>query len=188
MKLKYFMCIAAVLFINTVAASTTVITKNNTDTVKWLSYTDTAYQFSFKYPSGWQLKLPNTNTRFFVTSYTENDADNFRENINCIVKKLEQKNFDIKTVEDAVKKSLSEKMKDFKMLGAAYVKWNDAETLVLDYTATSEANGVIYKVRIRQQLAAVNDNLYTLTYTAEVDSYNKYIGIITKIIDSLKVQ
>ena len=188
MKLKYCILIVTVLFINRAHAHTGSMVKNYSDTTKWLSYTDTAYQFSFKYPSNWQLKLPNTNTRFFVTSYTENDADNFRENINCIVRKLDEQNFDIKTVETAVKESLAEKLKDFKLLSSGYIKWNNVTALLLDYTATTESNGVTYKIRIRQQMAVLNDNLFTITYTAETASYDKYLPAIKKIIQSLKAE
>lgn len=66
MILRCFILTAAMLIIIAANAQTGANYKNNPDTITWLSYTDTAYRFSFKYPSsGWTLKLPNTNTRFF---------------------------------------------------------------------------------------------------------------------------
>gem|GEM_PF-5886756 len=69
----------------------------------WLSFTDTAYNFSIRYPADWEFKLKNTNTRFFVTSSLENSDDKFRENINCIARVIEEKGITVKIAEDAKK-------------------------------------------------------------------------------------
>ncbi len=189
MILRCFILTAAILITITANAQTGADTKNNADNITWLSYTDTAYQFSFKYPSsGWTLKLPNTNTRFFVTSHPENDADNFRENINCIVRKIEQPDFDIKAAEAEILKSIAEKMVDFKLVSSGYIKWNNVTALVLDYTVTSKADGIAYNIHMRQQMAVVNNLLFTISYTADAANYNKYLPTIKKIIQSVKLQ
>ena len=187
MTLRYFVLTAVLFFITAAHAQTGTVTKNNTDTTQWLSQTDTTYQFSFKYPSGWTLKLPNTNTRFFVTSQQESDTDNFRENINCLVKKIDQKNLDIKTAEAAVLKNLSEGVANFKLISLRYGKWNNLTAMQLDYTATSESGGIVYKIHMYQQIAVFNDLVFTLSYTAETDSYSKYLPTIKKIIQSIKL-
>jgi hypothetical protein len=105
-----------------------------TSITNWLTQTDTLHDFSFTYPSDWTLKLPGTNTRFFVTSPKETDNDDFRENVNCIARVLEQKNFTIKMAEREIKESLAEKLKDFNVLRLEYFTWNGSETLEIDYT------------------------------------------------------
>jgi hypothetical protein len=155
---------------------------------QWLTQTDTAYNFSFQYPVGWQLKLPNTNTRFFVTSYTENDEDNFRENINCMVRKMEQPDFKIISAEEAIINSLKTKLSDFNLIKSGYAKWNNVDALQLDYTATQKNGEVTYNLHLFQQMAVVNGQLFTLTFTSEKNSYTKYFETISKIIESIKVK
>jgi PsbP len=153
---------------------------------KWLTHYDSSYHFSFQYPEDWQLKLPGTNTRFFVTSYPENDSDNFRENINCIVRKMEDTGFKIKTAEADIKATLAEKMTDFKMLRSGYKKWNGKDALYMEYTCTNKSEDLVYYIHIYQQVAIWRGILYTMTYTSESKSYSKYWNTISTIMQSLK--
>jgi hypothetical protein len=154
----------------------------------WLPFTDTAYNFSIRYPADWEFKPKNTNTRFFITSSTENDSDKFRENINCIARVVEEKGFTIKMAEDAIKKSLGEKLQDYKLLRSEYLTWNSSETLELEYTCTQTSSDVSYSIRMLQRMAVVKGTLFTLTYTAEQKSYRKYIDTVKKVLASLKVK
>ena len=154
----------------------------------WALYTDTAYHFSVRYPSDWEFKLKNTNTRFFITSYNENEADKFRENINCIVRVMDDKAFTIKMAEDAIKKSLSEKLQDYQLLRTEYLTWNNSETLEIEYTCTQSANDITYSIHMLQRMGVVKGTLFTLTYTAEQKSFSKYIDTVKKVLQSLKVK
>lgn len=154
----------------------------------WALYTDTAYHFSVRYPADWEFKLKNTNTRFFVTSYKENEEDKFRENINCIVRVLDDKGFSIKTAEDAIKKSLSEKLQNYQLLRTEYLTWNNSETLEIEYTCTQSANDITYSIHMLQRMGVVKGTLFTLTYTAEQKSFSKYIDTVKKVLQSLKVK
>jgi hypothetical protein len=160
--------------------------KSNTF-IEWVTYTDSLYNFTVLHPSDWEFKTPGTSTRFFVTSYADSDTDNFRENVNCIVRKIEQTDFKISQAEDALKKSLGEKLKNFTIINSVYSQWNDAETLEMEYSCTRTSNGTEFRVHNLQRMAVVNGILFTLTYTAEEGSYNKYIGTVKKVIASLKV-
>jgi hypothetical protein len=156
---------------------------------KWNTQKDSVYNFTFQYPSDWQLKLPNTNTRFFITSYQENETDIFRENINCVTRDLgkNQQGFKISMAEDAIKKALSEKLKDYVLIKSAYSKWNNAEMLEIEYTCTQEANGTELSIHMLQKMAVVKGRLFTITYTAEATSYQKYIETVQKVIAFFKV-
>ena len=160
--------------------------KDKTKT-QWLTYGDSLYNFTVQYPSNWEFKTPGTNTRFFITSYNETDADNFRDNINCIARKLEQKDFKINSAEEAIKKSLQEKYTDLNFIYSGYTQWNGTEALEMEYTFTNTSNEVAYHIHLLQRMAVVKEVLYTITYTAEAESYQKYIGIVRKVIQSFKV-
>ncbi len=154
----------------------------------WSLYTDTAYHFSVRYPANWEFKLKNTSTRFFVTSYKENEEDKFRENFNCMVRVIDDKGFTIKMAEDAIKKSLSEKLQNYQLIRSEYLTWNNSETLELEYTCSQSANDITYSIHMLQRMGVVKGTLFTLTYTAEQKSYSKYIDTVKKVLQSLKVK
>jgi hypothetical protein len=180
MKLKYIVALCCCL-------SSTVLMAQQ-DTATWVSHTDTTYHFSLMRPDNWQFKLPGTNTRFFITSYAENDADKFRENINCIARRIEDRNFVISMAEDAIKTSIKEKMADYKELSSGYVKWNNTDALQLNYTCSQQFNGATVNLHIFQLVSVVKGILYTITFTSMTDSYDKYIGVVNKVVQSFKVE
>jgi hypothetical protein len=167
----------------------TVTLNAQTPQPKWNTQKDSVYNFTFQYPSDWDLKLPNTNTRFFVTSKQESETDLFRENINCVTRNLGkgQEGFKISMAEDAIKKALSEKLTNYVLTRSAYSKWNNAQMLEMEYTCTQEVNGKELDIHMLQKMAVVKGQLFTITYTAEADSYPKYIATVQKVIASLKV-
>lgn len=170
--------------VNTIQAQNT----NTPTPTKWLTYLDSGFRFTVQYPSDWEFKKPNTNTRFFITSYKENETDNFRENINCIARRLEQQNFTIKMAEEAIKTSLAEKLTNYHLIKSAYIQWNNAETLELEYTCKQSAEGVEYDIHMLQRMAVIKGTLFTLTFTSETQVYDKYIATVRKVYNSLKVK
>jgi len=180
MKLKYILAFCCCF-------SSTILPAQQ-DNTNWVSYTDTAYHFTVMRPGNWQFKLPGTSTRFFITSYAEGDADNFRENINCIARSIADKDFVISMAEEAIKSSLKEKMPGFTILSSSYVKWNNTDALQLGYTCTQQINGETVGLHIFQHVAVVKGVLYTLTFTSTAAAYDKYIGVVDKVIQSFKVE
>ena len=155
--------------------------------ITWISHTDTTYNFTVKYPSHWQLKLPGTNTRFFITSYKDDDNDMFRDNINCIARDLDQAGFKISDAEAEIMKSLGGKLKNLKIIKSTYSTWNNSETLDLEYTCNQESEGISYDIHVLQRMAMVKKTLFTLTFTSEEKSYTKFIAIVKKVFQSLIV-
>lgn len=160
---------------------------NGANKTIWKTYYDSLYNFSFQYPDNWEFKFPTDKSRFFVTSYKENEADSFRENVNCIARKFDQQGFVIKDAEIAIKKSLSEKLEDYKLISSDYVQWNKVDALQLKYTCTKESGDQRFSIMMFQQMAVVKGTLYTLTYTSEVAGFDKYISAVNKMYASLKV-
>lgn len=153
----------------------------------WLSHTDTARHFSFSYPKDWTLKLPGTQTRFFVTTQEENDSDDFRENLNCIVKEAPGFKPGIPATAAALKETLKERMNNFMLIDTAYIKWNNVQALRLSYRFTITENDKEFPVEIMQQMAVLNGILYTFTYTGKPGSFTKFLPLAKKIIQSVQV-
>jgi hypothetical protein len=79
-------------------------------------------------------------------------------------------------------------MLDYKLLSSAYVKWNNAEALQLSYTGNKEINGALVNLHMFQLMAVVKDVLYTITFTSMADSYDKYIGVVNKVVQSFTIE
>ncbi len=169
--------------------SATAITAQQTPSkTNWLIHTDSVYNFSFKYPSGWELKLPGTGTRFFVTSQKETEEDKFRENVNCLVRVMESKAFKVSDAGDMIKQNLAEKLEDFKLIKSPYFTWNNSETLELEYTCTQRAGNENYNLHLLQYISVVDGKLFTLTYTASQTSYKKYLDLVKTIFNSFQIK
>jgi len=160
---------------------------NNGNRTIWKTHYDSLYNFSLQYPGDWEFKLPTEKSRFVVKSYKENEADSFRENVNCIARKIDEKGFVIKDAEDAIKKALSEKLTDYELISSEYIKWNKADALQIKYTCTQQSGDQKYSIKIFQQVAVVNGVLYTLTFTAEAVNYGKYASAVNKMYALFKV-
>jgi len=158
----------------------------NKEATEWIQLSDTTYKFTISYPAQWTKKLPNTNTRFFFTTPLASDSDNFRENVNGIARKIEEKGFTILAATDDIKESLAKKLGNFNLIKATESKWFGADELALEYTGTNETDGVIYNVHFLQRIAAINGILITLTYTADNSQYELYLPMVKKIFNSFK--
>ena len=152
----------------------------------WETLEDTTYHFSLRYPPTWYYKLPGTNTRFFVTSPKENDADKFQENVNCIVRTLASSDIRIKDAEEAVLSTLREKLAKFNLISTTYITWNQAETMRIEYTCEQEAEGTIYPIHMVQYMAVVDGRLFTFTFTSHTSGFAKHIEYANKIFWSQK--
>lgn len=179
---------AFTLFIFSVFASSGIQLHAQTTKEGWRIQRDSVYNFTFLYPDSWTLKLPGTTTRFFVTSKAESDTDQFRENVNCIARQLQQKDFKVSDAADDIKKTLAENLKEYTLIHSGYSTWNNAETLTLEYTCSQESNGNKYNLHLLQKIAVVKGILFTFTYTADAAKYDKFLTTINKIINSVKIR
>ena len=67
------------------------------------------------------------------------------------------------------------------------MEWNGTEALEMEYTFTNTSDDVTYSIHLLQRMAVVKDVLFTFTFTAEAKSYQKYIGVVRKVLQSFKV-
>lgn len=161
--------------------------QSGTSTVKWLTHKDSLYNLSIQYPSNWQLKPPNENARFFITSYPESAADNFRENLNCIVPSPVKKGVTLKAAEEDINNTLSGSLPGFELVHSGYSSWNGVNSYEIEYVCTQTSGENTYELHMLQKIMILKGKLYALTFTSLTDSYDKYIGDIRKMIQSFRV-
>jgi len=159
------------------------------DRAGWNKHTDQVHRFTFEYPADWTLKLPESNTRFFVTSPAENEADRFWENVNCIARKLDDPAPDLKVIEEAVLASLSKTQKDYALVMLDHSPWNQCPSFELVYTFTAQTpSGDDYPIKILQRVAVVKGTLFTITFTSEQRSYDAFVDTARGVIESLAIE
>lgn len=177
------------LMITVIAALAAATISLAADRTGWNKHTDQVHRFTFEYPAGWTLKLPETDTRFFVTSPSENEADRFWENVNCIARKLDAPDLDLKAVEEAVLASLSKTRKDYALVMLDHPPWNQCPSLEVVYTFTAQTpSGDSFQVKILQRVAVVKGTLFTITFTSEQRSYDAFVDTARGVIESLAVE
>jgi PsbP-like protein len=132
----------------------------------WKTFTDTAGMFTAQYPPNWVNKIKEGN-RVFFTSPSENETDNFNENINISVKYNAGYGSQIKINElfPAVTNQLKTAFRDFKSESQRSFTWNKAEAVEIIYSGFSSLDDNM-RIRIIQWFCFYKSRLYTVTYTA----------------------
>jgi PsbP len=182
-----FLCTIFTMFILLTAAPAVQAQTTVAVPPSWKKHTDSVYNFTLYYPPEWKLKLPGTTTRFFVTSQPENENDKFNENLNCVARALQQSNFKVTDAEEDIKKTLQDNLKDYHLIYSGYSTWNQVQMFTLEYRCTKEDSGKTYHLHMLQKIAVVKGILFTLTYTAEENSYAKFSDSINKMIGLMKI-
>jgi PsbP len=152
----------------------------------WLDYANSDFGYQLSYPSDWQFKPPNEKNTFFIDSPLESEADPFRENINCIIKRLPTADFDIALAEPSILASLSTKP-EFKLIQSKYIVWNSAKALQIEYTLRYDTDNIHSDIHVVQRIAVYGDRIFTVTFTALDTSFSRYFPTVEKIYDSIKV-
>ena len=122
------------------------------------------------------------NTKFILFSELK-EKDTFNENINMVVQDLtSQQGFTmesyVKLSENQIKNIISEG----KILESVYDTVNEHHTLIWSGNVTGEV------LKFKQYYFLKNELLYLLTLTTRPDSYEEYILIGDKILDSFKLK
>lgn len=175
------------IFASMLFAGFSTVAQTDTSKAVWLTHKDAEYNLSIEYPSDWTLKPPSASARFFITSRAESPSDNFKENLNCIVPSDVSAGSTIQQQEEDITKTLSESLDNYKLVQSNYSKWNNVNAFEIEYTCSQTSDGTTYNLHILQKVAIIKGKLYALTYTSLVDSYDRFIGAIRKMIRSFRV-
>ncbi len=151
----------------------------------WKTFDQEDILFTAKYPPNWVNKIKE-GKRVFFTSPSENDTDDFYQNINISVTtnaafgtSLKVKDA-IQDVADKVKESLDE----FNEESRSSLTWNGLDAFEITYTGNSKSGEGI-SVRVTQRICFYKTRLYLVTYTA-LKSKDVYAATAKQIINTIK--
>lgn len=152
----------------------------------WKVYNHTETKCTIKYPANWELTDTIESTPFFIFSPLENDADDFRENINLSTVSTAGEDVTLKQLVTENEDALQEGITNFKKLKNRYFTWNGKPAYEIVYEG--EIESVAFKLKWTQRYLLYKDMAYVLTYTGRADKPDKQQTTGIKIMDTFKVK
>ncbi|MHA1300589.1 MAG: PsbP-related protein [Candidatus Helarchaeota archaeon] len=147
--------------------------------MKFKTYENEKFKVKIDYPEDWEVEK---DIMAFLTPL-ESTSDRFKENINITLRKLPS---DL-ALEDFTDISLTELehiLTNFELLEGPVETQLDGKRA---HQIIFKAVQGIYSLRFMVLYTVFNDVGYILTYTAEDDKFDKYIDIISLMIDSFEI-
>ncbi|HWZ23591.1 MAG TPA: PsbP-related protein [Cytophagaceae bacterium] len=138
--------------------------------------------YSIKYPSTWKIDNTGRNgITFLLFAEKESQNDNFGENINLLIQDLHSMNLDL----DKYTQISEEQIKaNGNLIESKRISKNRIDSQQLTYEALFKTN----QLKFRQYYFLKDEKAYILTFTATTETYDKYIEIAEKIMNTFKVK
>ena len=138
------------------------------------------HNISIKYPTNWEKIVAELDTIAAFLSPIEHKLDLFRENLTIMIKDVfispenfkEYINFQIDQLKDAIL--------DFQLIKKKKKKLSNEPAYTVIYTGIRRD----FNIKIMQNYIFKKNEIYLLTYTAEIDKYDLYFKIIKKMVKS----
>ncbi|MCL6613224.1 MAG: hypothetical protein K6U03_01165 [Firmicutes bacterium] len=147
-------------------------------------YQNKKYQIEALYPKSWEIAEETFGVQVMFISPFENSDDKFRENVNIVIKELEQTAADLEAISQASIEQISQLITDFKLISYEKVQFSGYESRLIIYSGKQG----IFKLKFLQVLVIRNNILYVITFTAQEEAFNRYLPAATTIIDSFKIK
>ncbi|XID92476.1 DcrB-related protein [Paenibacillaceae bacterium WGS1546] len=144
-------------------------------------YVDEVYGTTFRYPEGWEVEGSDGGTivaTFFVPPEDENDV--FEENVSVAIEDLGGEDVTLEILAEASKKQLGEAIANFQIVKEETAELDGLPYYSLHFSGTQGELDLIW-----QQVYMIVDGFtYIFTYTAEPESFDKFVGQASEIIGS----
>ncbi len=138
--------------------------------------------YSIIFPKTWKLDTSNVmGTEFCIYSPLENDNDKFSENINAIIQDLKGQNIGLKEYKEISEKQFN--TSNCTIFESKIIKKQSNEY----YSATYSMNQSNFKLKITSFCYIKNEKAYLISFTSEIEKYNKYKKVGEKILESFKL-
>jgi hypothetical protein len=142
-------------------------------------------EFSIQYPKTWELNQSGQmGTSFFLFSSLENDADDFKENVNLIIQDLSGQNIDLNKYTEISTDQIKTMITNSNMLESKRIKTQDEEYHKVIYTGDQGK----YKLKFEQYYLIRNNKAYILTLTCEKEKFVNYTDDGESILNSFVVK
>lgn len=136
------------------------------------------------YPEGWSLDTSSVDSEFFIYSPLVESSDIFQENINLTTEKLPNNSI---TAEYYIKRALEMIKTSFgevDVLENKERKGNFGTYRTIIYTGTMSG----MKLKWKQSVYVKNSTAYIISYTSLDDTYDEFVEISNKVMNSFIVK
>ncbi|MEO9869815.1 hypothetical protein [Ekhidna sp.] len=138
-------------------------------------------QYSIKYPSTWEVnQTGQMGMAFGLFSPAGMQGDQFRENVNLIIQDISSQNLDLVDFVSLSENQITTMIVDGNLLVSE--KKDGYHQMI--YTGTMGQ----YKLKFQQYYWVIGGNAYILTFTAEQNQYDNYIGVAQQLMDSFEIR
>lgn len=136
--------------------------------------------FSIDYPKNWTLDTSGQmNSQFLLFSQLE-ENDNFKENVNLIIQDLRGQNMTLDSYVELTKKQITSMVEKGKLIETK----NNGSYQSVIWSGFIAGNDLKFK----QYLFFKDERAYVLTFTALETTFDDYIEIGSKILDSFNLK
>jgi len=192
--------VVPVIYYPTITLSIDQLTDNyNNSTVTDLSnftnYSSSISGVKVKYPLNWQHAEQPVGRIYIIQFFSplQNDADNFRDNINIAIENLPNNRTNVTQYSNASIRVITRSLPGFNLIASnnsenfhgspAAEKIFTAKQAVLD----KNLKAVALDLKMTQLYTLKNNKAYVITYAAETSNYDRYLPTVQKIIDSFQI-
>ena len=156
------------LFSTTIFLLLTSFCFAQTDTSKSIHFKD---NYKVEFPKSWKLDTSRVmGTAFFIFAPLENQADNFRENINVIIQDLAGQNINLENYKTITDKQISDYASEPTIFESEIKKGLNKEYFRIVYA--------MIQGKLRLKITSVcfikDDKAYLITFTTDFEKYDLY--------------
>ncbi len=138
---------------------------------------------AINYPDSWRLDVSGQmNTEFILFSELE-ENDTFQENINLLKQDLKGQGFTMESYVKLSKNQIKKMVPNGKIIESKYVN-DDQPHYVIIWSGFVSGNNLKFK----QLFFLENENAYVLTFTTLPETFDQYIDLGNKILNSFKLK
>lgn len=172
-----------------VYAHTTTVNVSGNEATKsiagWKTFngTNSGTNYSIQYPPDWELdKSGKLGSTFFLFSPIENDADQFKENINLLIQDLRGSDITLDKFVEISEGEVKAMGAKATLLESKRMKNTSLEFHKMLYSA--EQGQGMYRLQFEQYYWVIKERAYILTLTCEESKFSEYKERGEKILNS----
>lgn len=140
--------------------------------------------YSLQYPKSWRVDTSrNLGPELFVFAPLEDEKDKFSENVNVLVQDLTGHTIDLEKYKQITDKQVADLATDGKIFESSILKTGKGEFYRIIYTMTQGK----FRIKITSLCFINNDKAYLVTFSSELDKYDKYKKVAEEILNSFSL-
>ena len=140
------------------------------------------YNFKIKYPINWEKRVSEMNTIVAFVAKLQNPLEKFRKNFTVMARETKLGSSSVDNLIDIEIRQLKESFLDFQLIKKKKTYLSQIPAYQLIFIGKKKD----LEVKIMQYYTLKDNLIYLLTYTTEVEKYDKFLKIVKKMIKSFE--